>query len=176
MPKEAVRDGDHTTTGGRVLAWDGTDFISNNGKEIAFGGSLATCGECEGTFPVIASYDGWTHAGRNMVLDGDRVPCPCGKNRVIANGSDIWIEPVSGASGTSAYRPDPCESPASFAVSRPRYDEGFTLLDPSTGEPLSRQRYRIVTDSGCVIEGVTDQSGKTKRIETERAERFRVDV
>jgi uncharacterized Zn-binding protein involved in type VI secretion len=175
MHKQAARDGDPTTTGGRVQAWHGADFDSD-GKRVAFTGSVASCGECEGMFQVIASYDGWTHGGRKMALDSDRVACPCGKNRIIAHGTNILIEDVSQNSANAATWTS-SGSPSSFIASQVRtYDEGIVLFDASSGEPLAGYRYRIATDSGKTLEGVTDQSGRTQRITTELAERFRLQI
>jgi len=171
MYKKAVLDGDWTTTRGRVIAHHGADFFAD-GKRVAYGGSVASCGECEGTYPVIASYAGWTDQGRNMAIDQDRVACPCGKNRVIASASDILIFD----SGT-AYGYAGTQTSAAFALSASTlFDEGFLLCDAVTGAPLSYCAYRLVSDTGRTIEGVTDASGRTDRTKTTHAEKFTLQI
>jgi uncharacterized Zn-binding protein involved in type VI secretion len=166
MYKKAVLDGDWTTTGGRVIAHHASDFIAN-GKRVAYGGSVASCGECKGNFPVIASYDGWTMLDEKMVLDQDRVACPCGKNRVIGSADDILIEDVPsrgacGYNGTGA---------SAWTTSDP-FDERFILRDAVTAAPLTNRAYRLKSNTGQVIEDVTDASGRTARIKTTQAESY----
>ena len=42
-----------------------------------------------------------------------------------------------------------------------RTDERFILARRGSGRPHVRQRYRIELDDGSVIEGVTDEQGRT---------------
>jgi uncharacterized Zn-binding protein involved in type VI secretion len=166
MYKKAVLDGDWTSTHGKVLADHAAGFVAN-GKRVAFSGSVASCGECKGTFPVIASYRGWTDQGRNMVLDQDYVACPCGKNHVIGSAFDILIEDVPsrgayGYNGTGA---------SAWTTSDP-FDERFILRDSITGAPLTNRAYRLKSNTGQVIEDVTDASGRTARIKTTQAESY----
>lgn len=81
MRKAAVRHGDPTTTRGFVMAYSST--FHDDGKKIALSGDEATCGNCKGVFKIYGSGKGISEAGRDAVLDGDPVLCPCGKNRVI---------------------------------------------------------------------------------------------
>jgi uncharacterized Zn-binding protein involved in type VI secretion len=169
MYKKAVLDGDWTTTGGRVIAHHASDFIAN-GKRVAYAGSVASCGECKGNFPVIASYDGWTMLGEKMVLDQDRVACPCGKNRVIGSADDILIEDVSSGSA-HGYAETHTSSPSALSASEP-FDERLLLLDATTAAPLTHRAYRLISNTGRTVQGITDASGRTDRIETARSESF----
>lgn len=83
--KAAVRHGDPTTTGGVVLAFLST--ISDKGKKVALSGEDATCGNCKGTYKILGTGKGIFEGGRDVVVDGDQVLCPCGKNRVIVGAS-----------------------------------------------------------------------------------------
>jgi uncharacterized Zn-binding protein involved in type VI secretion len=174
MYKKAVLDGDWTTTRGRVIAHHAADFIANS-KRVAFGGSVASCGECEGTYPVIASYAGWTDNGQNMALDQDRVACPCGKNRVIGSADDTLIE--DSPSG-SAYGSAETHAASAFAMSpvNPSFGERFVLRESANGAPLLNLAYRLLSSSGSAIQGVTDASGRTDRIETIQAEKFTLQI
>ncbi|MEM5449140.1 PAAR domain-containing protein [Paraburkholderia sp. BR14263] len=90
MRKAAARDGDLTTTGGRVFAC--ASPIKDKGRSIAFDGSEASCGNCEGVFPVHGTGQKIFNAGRYAIVDDDRVLCPCGRNRVIVGGSPgVWL-------------------------------------------------------------------------------------
>jgi uncharacterized Zn-binding protein involved in type VI secretion len=162
--KLAVRDRDHTTTGGRVFASSAASTF-DEGKLVAFGGSLATCGNCKGSFPIIASYDGWTDNGKYMVVDRDRVTCPCGKNHVLA-GSDSGYRIQTGAAKrySDGARVEKQEA-------RPLvFDECVQLCEAGTQEPLRNVRYRFVSGTSIVIEGITDATGRTRRINTNAAE------
>lgn len=51
-----------------------------------------------------------------------------------------------------------------------QFDEHFVLQDSDTGCPLANRPYRLQTESGKTIEGMTDEHGKTKRIASYQAE------
>jgi hypothetical protein len=90
MRKAAARDGDSTTTGGRVFAF--ASPIKDKGRAIAFDGSDATCGDCEGLFPIHGTGQRIFNIGRYVVVDNDMVMCPCRKNRVVVGDSpSIWL-------------------------------------------------------------------------------------
>jgi len=81
MRKAAVRHADPTTTGGFVMAYSST--FHDDGKKIALSGDETTCGNCKGAFKIYGTGKGISEKGRDAVLDGDPVLCPCGKNWVI---------------------------------------------------------------------------------------------
>lgn len=85
MRKAAVRHGDPTTTRGFVTAYSST--IHDGGKKIALSGDEATCGNCKGLFKMFGTGKGISEKARPIVVDGDLVLCPCGKNRVIVGGN-----------------------------------------------------------------------------------------
>ncbi|RQR56330.1 type VI secretion system tip protein VgrG [Burkholderia sp. Bp9125] len=49
------------------------------------------------------------------------------------------------------------------------YDEHFILRDPH-GEPIANMRYRIKSESGHVVDGVTDEQGRTELLSSEKIE------
>jgi type VI secretion system secreted protein VgrG len=53
------------------------------------------------------------------------------------------------------------------------YDEQFTLRDEHTGEAIAHMPYRIESGSG-VLEGVTDELGRTSRISSDKAEALKI--
>lgn len=91
MRKAAVRHGDPTTTRGCVIAYSSTIF--DGGRQVALSGDEATCGTCKGAFKIFGTGDSMTEKTRSVVVEGDRVLCPCGKNRVIVGSNPgIFLE------------------------------------------------------------------------------------
>jgi uncharacterized Zn-binding protein involved in type VI secretion len=83
MRKALIVQGDPTTTRGVVI--DGSAFgMTDNGRTFALFGDEATCGNCKGRFKIVGTATGRCYDGRAGVVEGDRVLCPCGKNRVLA--------------------------------------------------------------------------------------------
>jgi uncharacterized Zn-binding protein involved in type VI secretion len=96
MRRAAVRHGDTTTTGGFVMAYSST--FHDDGKKIALSGDEATCGNCKGAFKIFGTGRGISEKGRDAVLDGDSVLCPCGKNKVIVgNNPGIFLTTGEGS-------------------------------------------------------------------------------
>ncbi|WP_269508100.1 hypothetical protein [Burkholderia sp. IMCC1007] len=56
------------------------------------------------------------------------------------------------------------------------HDEQYVMRDANTGRPLARVRYRILTQSGQVFSGITDETGHTQRVRTSGAENLRIDI
>ncbi|WP_260433668.1 PAAR domain-containing protein [Burkholderia sp. Bp8998] len=48
----------------------------NHGKQVAVDGDKATCGNCEGAFPIVGGALRMMHHGRCVALEGDAVLCP----------------------------------------------------------------------------------------------------
>jgi type VI secretion system secreted protein VgrG len=49
------------------------------------------------------------------------------------------------------------------------YDEHFIVRDPF-GEPIANMRYRIKSENGHLIEGITDEQGRTELLSSEKIE------
>ena len=164
-----VRFGDPTTTGGKVLAVRAN--IHDNGKKLALHGEHATCGNCKGSWPMFGTGDKMCDHGTPVVIQGDRVLCPCGKNRVIA-GADArcFVHKEPDASKTAGTTDSSRE-----AAQPAQHDEQFTLLD-DTRRPLSNLRYRIVTDSGQIFTGTTNAAGQTQRVLTQDSTRLKLQL
>ncbi|HEY1998297.1 PAAR domain-containing protein [Paraburkholderia sp.] len=162
-----VRFGDPTTTGGTVVAVKAD--IHDNGKKVALHGESATCGNCKGLWPMYGTGEEMNNNGTHVVIQGDQVLCPCGKNRVYARDDvGCFVHRHPGGSNTTAVA-----SSSREPVHTEQYDEQFTLVD-SARRPLSNVGYRIVTDSGQVITGITSGLGETKRIATDGREGLRL--
>ncbi len=165
MAKAAVRNGDPTTTRGFVIAQSSTIFDDN--KKVALHGDQATCGTCKGSYPIYGTGQGMSELGRNVVVEGDLVMCPCKKNHVLRGvNPGIFLHSDSGAqaSATAAMRANSyTESPRELED----YDEQLRLLSPED-IPLSRLAYQITLENGDIHSGVTDLDGRTQRICTDR--------
>ncbi|MGT0195923.1 PAAR domain-containing protein [Burkholderia pyrrocinia] len=174
MSRRAVRNGDPTTTGGVVIAVTSTMF--NHGKQVALDGDKATCGNCEGTFPIVGGAQRMIHHGRCVALEGDVVLCPCGQNRLIA-GSDSTIF-YGGDGGHNAANPFAARSAYSPTRHTPGsgiHDDQFVIRDVRTKQVLSNVRYWIKDQSGTVLaSGVSDRHGCTARVQTEYAQTLKL--
>ncbi|HDR9484122.1 TPA: PAAR domain-containing protein [Burkholderia aenigmatica] len=161
MTKAAIRDSDPTTTRGFVIAISST--IYDDERRVALSGDKATCGNCDGTFDIIGSGEGLSENGRNVVVDGDWVGCPCRENRVIVgNNPGIFLE----SSGSTHPAESSAQHLRSTTPTPAIHDEQIRLIDRSSGWPLTDLRYRITDSSGRLVEGRTDGNGRTRRFET----------
>lgn len=147
----AIRDGDSTTTGGRVFA--SGSRINDKGRKIALDGNQATCGHCEGVFRILGTGRNIFNAGKNIAVDLDRVLCPCGKNRVSASAKPgVWVKSASKpAMAATPVREDErgFGSPDSAQFTR-----WFRATDSESGLPLSNRTFVAKI-------GSDDQTGKT---------------
>jgi uncharacterized Zn-binding protein involved in type VI secretion len=163
MSLALVRHGDRTTTGGLVIALSSTIF--DDGKHIALHGDDATCGNCKGAFKILGTGDGVSENNRVAVVHGDKVLCPCGKNRVIAGG-DAGCR-MTRESGQTSARGTAVQTGALAVRSEiTRYDEQFALTNHA-GQRLAGVRYRVRSGSTIIAGGVTDSQGRTRRISTD---------
>ncbi|WP_232429963.1 PAAR domain-containing protein [Burkholderia ubonensis] len=173
MTRRAVRDGDPTTTGGVVIA--ATSTIFDDDRHVALHDDEATCGNCEGRFKIFGSAERMAWHGRNVVLDGDPVLCPCGKNKVLA-GSDCQIfyeDPGGEAAGISASSLRETVRPFMPLV----YDEQFVIRDKRTRKPLSNVQYWIKDRSANVLaSGLSDGQGCTVRVRTAGADTLKLEI
>jgi uncharacterized Zn-binding protein involved in type VI secretion len=168
MRKAAVRHGDPTTTRGFVIAVTSTIF--DNRKQVALSGDEATCGNCKGAWKIYGTGKGMSEKGRDVVVDGDLVLCPCKKNRVIV-GSNPGIFLHTGNGSASATVTSSATPTAASSI--PVYDEQVALID-ALGNPLSDTFYTVIFPSGQWIHGTTDSYGLTDRFRTENSARLKV--
>jgi uncharacterized Zn-binding protein involved in type VI secretion len=164
MRRSIVRHGDPTTTRGFVIALSSTMF--DDGKNIALSGDSATCGNCKGTHRIFGTGEGVSEGGRVVVVHGDRVLCPCGKNRVMAFDSGCHLN--SAAEGSRS----PSSDTGHAVKSQPRnplFDEQIVLLD-ANGNALADTYYSIRMPDGKLRHGTTDSQGRTARHQTSGAQ------
>ena len=141
--------------GSNPIAVGSPDVLFNNlpaarvGDSSSCGGAVA---QGEGTVlvngkPVAFLGSPTTHGGSIVTGSGD-----------ILVGSSVSKAPFTA----------PAPIPSQF-------DEHFILSDADTGQPLANRAYTLKTASGKIIEGVTDEYGKTKRATAYDAEAVSVE-
>ncbi|MFL9862795.1 PAAR domain-containing protein [Paraburkholderia fungorum] len=169
MRKAAVRDGDSTTTGGRVMG--SSTGYTDHGKKLALDGDVATCGNCKGLHRIFGAGKGISDRGRNVVVDGDSVLCPCGKNRVIV-GSNPGYFLNSDPGSSSARNAAVAVESASSSLASGTFDEQVRIA--ARGIPLKGYPYFIEIADGRTSYGRTDANGNLPRIETQEANDYTI--
>ncbi|WP_122169542.1 PAAR domain-containing protein [Burkholderia stabilis] len=163
MRRTAVRDRDPTTTGGFVIAITSTIF--DNRKHVAVDGDEATCGNCKGAFKILGSAQRMSCHGRKVVLNGDPVLCPCGKNKAIAGGDSriLYEEGKASADAVTTTDAEPF-APTERWVAPSQYDE--TVKCMAHTPTLAGYPYYIETADGRTYSGRVSDSGLLPRIDT----------
>jgi uncharacterized Zn-binding protein involved in type VI secretion len=159
MRKAAIRDGDPTTTRGLVRAYSST--IYDDGKKVALSGDEATCGTCEGTFKILGTGQGMSEKGRNAVVEGDVVLCPCGANRVlVGRNPGIFLE-TSGNVDTAANAaaPNNARRPTSNDEDLECY---YEFVRETTGQPIEGMTYKLLSDGRTLVDNASLVDGRTR--------------
>lgn len=162
MRRTAVRNGDRTTTGGFVIAVSSTIF--DNGKHVAIDGDEATCGNCKGAFRIIGSAKRMSCHGRKIVLNGDPVLCPCGRNNVIAGDDSMIFYEEDNTSTSLAASIDAQPPPPTVP---PRFDEKIKCT--ARASTLAGYPYYVETADGRTYSGRINDSDSLPRIDTRAA-------
>lgn len=56
------------------------------------------------------------------------------------------------------------------------FDEYFIVLEQETGNPARRRFYRITLDTGQIIEGYTDDQGRTKYAQADKRQALKLEL
>jgi len=70
----------------------------------------------------------------------------------------------------------PTASGAGEATPGTSFDEAFILRSELTGKPLAHRGYRLISEDGSIIEGMTDADGTTALAISEAPELVRVEI
>jgi hypothetical protein len=166
MRKAAVRHGDPTTTGGFVTAYSSS--IHDGGKKIALSGDEATCGNCKGLFKMFGTGKGISQKSRSIVVDGDLVLCPCGKNRVIVGSNPrVFVNTHEGSVITSSA--STAVTAGSSSLPTGMFDE---QVRAAASIALDGYPFLIEMVDGRTFAGRVDASGKLPRIVTDDADEY----
>ncbi|WP_230684369.1 PAAR domain-containing protein [Burkholderia cepacia] len=158
--KAAIRHGDPTTTRGIVFAYSST--IYDDRKHVALSGDEATCGNCEGTFKIFGTGKGMSEKGRDVVVEGDLVLCPCKRNRVlVGRNPGIFLEtrndgvpPVAHAAPSSAEQMSD--------TSEDDVEQFFEIVDAITGKPVEGMNCKVLSNGYTLVDDVPLVHGTTR--------------
>jgi uncharacterized Zn-binding protein involved in type VI secretion len=161
MRKAVARLGYLTSTGGEVLAFKSNLF--DNGRRRALHGEKATCGICSGSHPILGTGTQMMDHGQPVVLHGDAVLCPCGKNKVLViPDAMVFVQCRESNEGSQGYVSSIGDADQPLIT----FNGRFTVIDGSTFEPLTGVSYRIVSNGRVIGRGITDNEGQTERFVT----------
>lgn len=159
MRKAAVRHGDPTTTSGFVMAYSST--IYDDGKKVALSDDEATCGNCKGTFKILGTGEGMSEKGREVVVEGDLVLCPCMENRVIVGSNPGIFLNTNGDAATANSAQAVAASTrlsASLSPEERQFARRIFVWDATTGNPIPHRAF-VAEVGGEMLPGKTDGLG-----------------
>lgn len=166
--REALRDGDQTTTGGVLEA--PSLGLDHGGRRVAGDGDWASCPSCKkggkvmnDAFPSSTLLD-----GRQILVRGAKVMCSCSDKPLVIPSQHTFKIEVN-RNGTGLAMP-------ALADSTKLFDEAFILRDKQSGAPLANVEYRIKFADGSFEYGVTDESGHTHVATTADSEHLILEV
>ncbi|GAA5175539.1 type VI secretion system Vgr family protein [Niveibacterium umoris] len=85
---------------------------------------------------------------------------PIANRRYRAKSGNVAIEGVTGPNGETKILEGFIDQIARFELVNEVFDEHFILTDP-IGQPIANMTYRIRAEGGALIDGVTDDQGRT---------------
>jgi hypothetical protein len=149
--------------------------MSNSGKRIDIRGDVATCGHCDGSWPIIATAEHMKDNGRSIALHGDWVACPCKKNRVVAIAENMRY----GDQGNNAVKVTAIDAAhSSFQSSaetvKRKHTQYISVKDSSIGEPMRNQPFVVEVQGEMQSERTDDEGYAT--IETSGSKTFRIHI
>jgi hypothetical protein len=139
------------------------DFFSGNGQTLSRRNDIATCGNCEGAFPIYGTADTILDEGLPLVRHLDRVLCPCNENRILSGHPEFLIREGGDSNRTHVIAERAV--PASNQLDEQVHATGIA----------ERYPYFIETADGRTFSGRIDTSGALPRVLTgESAGQFTV--
>lgn len=155
-----IRYGDATACGGTVA--EGDPYCTSYGRAYAFQGARIACRQSCVITEGLQQYT--LPNGRSMVTHGmvtsNGCPLLSTLNDIdgVCNDSGKEIQPAFAPDGDGRWRaidPPPQEHGQA-------YDEYFIVMDEQSGTPARYRFYRMTLDTGEIIEGYTDDEGRTR--------------
>ncbi|AUS44583.1 hypothetical protein CYD94_20680 (plasmid) [Ralstonia solanacearum] len=164
--------GDRTTTGGTILTGGAGQFMVISGKPAALWGDIASCPKCKSTGRIVGeAFPIQTVNGQPVARTGDLVLCQCPtRPRVLATGIANMVDDEFGGTGTGTVG-----EVRHLYDDREMFDRHFQLLDDASQQPLACRRYRLSWPGGSV-EGVTNASGYTQRVQLLNPEEVSLEI
>ncbi|QEZ47404.1 PAAR domain-containing protein [Cupriavidus oxalaticus] len=157
----ALKNGDHTSTGGALIATGRSVF--HHDTTIGVEGDYATCPACKvGGTVKNDCYPAFDIDGKQVLVSGARVYCRCQTRPVVIHSQmDFTIEVNRKGAGAQ-----PAANGSDCSYGYGDYDEQFILKDHDTGEILAAMPYTVEFKDGTMVRGITDEQGRTRRYYT----------
>ena len=190
MSLAALKDVSITSSSGRVVLsaekeiWIGAGGsyikISANGIENGTAGEIvekcaswAKQGAASATepLPVLPAMQQKTGDQHFVLRSHDGKPVPNQKYRVSIG--DEMIEGVTDGDGKTKVVEGYLGQPVHFELIDDAYDEHFVVRD-ELGQPIANMAYEIQAEDGSVVEGVTDDNGKTDLFTSDKIMKVRL--
>lgn len=166
-----VRRGDPIAGGGIVLGGIGLHIYNLDGHDPTAEGLTGRCGVCGEIGRIVCTAPRPSHApddicGYKLALTGDILICKCPVQPKLVHTSTLHAIIIDDHSDTNTGgMPAPSSAFSSTTVP---FDEQVQLISPD-GQVLTGFSYKLVLETGDVIEGSTNQDGCTERICTKQA-------
>lgn len=172
--------GDKLSNDGEICDYKGMMFTLGAGHQAALINGAAYCPVCK-TTGYIAKEGGprrMTIGASEIALENDVVICGCPDHpRIFARlAGEAWHDDLAETLGIVGSRTTASGETAMAASLVSVFDEEYVIRDRTNGRPLANVSYRLVSRSGVEVEGTTDRSGRTQRIETSAAEKIIVEI
>lgn len=167
MSRPFIVIGDRTDHGGVVVG--STMTTDTHGKRLARVGDQVTCPKKgHGTTVIVTGDPTMIVDGAPVARHGDK--CACGATLISSQVVSRVGEGGGGAgspvhSGESSFATGTTNTANRLAQQASSFDQHFVLTCSLTDMPLAHQPYRLCV-GGSVVEGVTDENGKTGLIMT----------
>lgn len=158
--KPVIVVGNMTTHGGVVQEGEPRWLV--DGKSAHLGGMTHYCPKCKIISKAIPDPDSLNVFGRLLIVAGNKSTC----------GAEYLPQQHLVVVDTTSARVSSINN-SSFLPSIPYFDEQF-ILKTDEGELLTNTPYTIKMMDGSFVKGISDVEGKTKRIETEKAENLEI--
>lgn len=174
MARTWIVVGDATSHGGTVVS--GSPFTDIDGKPVARVGDKVSCPKCGPT--TIANGEPTIDIdGKPVARHGDKTACGAtliaGQQiRVSVDGGGGGRGGGSGGGGAASSAAIAAATAAAGALLKKAFNEQFRAVDAGSGAPVAGLPYRIVLEDGAVLEGVTDEDGKTMRVATQNPQKL----
>jgi hypothetical protein len=136
--------------------------------EIATLGMKTYCATCkrEGFIaPQGPRHNGAAPNGKGWALSGDINICGCNPSPVFYAERAMMM--TLSAHEIEAWRQASGLPPLAESLRKHSHCDELVVLKDEQDRPVVNQRYRIETEDGQVIEGVTNEAGETMRIRTD---------
>lgn len=157
--KPVARLGDKGNHGGQIVT--ASDKIFANEIPIARVGDTYACKIS--THPpnkIINGANGVTEEGQAIAHTGSKTACGA---TIIEGSPNVFVgDNVAFYSGVTAEK-------------TAKYEEFFVLTDEK-GQPVAGIKYRLTTEDGKVVEGVTGNDGKTLLVTTAQPEAVDIQI